>query len=382
MRPASPRRRALLRAGTALALAGARLPARAGDEDEDHRAWQHGIDLLRVDGRLLLIWGSAGNPPRPNLGGDWPHDIYYDWIDAAAPHAAITPHVLVSRPEAQEPPSAALNSRGAILVTAEDGEDDINQRAGLWDTQLRVRKRWPFTIRKGGHSGHAAALGENFLVAYGEDWQEGGGFMDRGTGRNIYARLVDGSGGTGPEITLARGHRDGWPVLAASDRNWLVAWQRYGAPPSLYAATVSGNGTAGAARLVADGLPLRYAYDVAYAAAVERFVVMGNRGAHAFLALLDRDGAAVLMRDGLPPLASEARVVVREGGGECIAVYPMMPRGIAVLRVLPREVELVRTVDHAHRWDYMGTTGLFTAPGRVLLATLTLAGVRLFAFEF
>ena len=69
---------AAVAAGSALAAlpAAVRAAADGRPRDEDHRAWQHGIDLLRVDGKLLLIWGSAGNPPRPKLGGDWPHDIY------------------------------------------------------------------------------------------------------------------------------------------------------------------------------------------------------------------------------------------------------------------------------------------------------------------
>jgi hypothetical protein len=378
-------RRAWLRAAAAgawCALA-PRAPAlAAGDENEDHRAWQHGIDLLRVGERLLLVWGSAGNPPRPNLGGDWPHDIYYDWLPVAdgSGELAITPQVLVSRPEAQEPPSAAINSRGVILVTAEDGEDDINQRAGLWNAQLQPLRPYPFTIRRGGHSGHAAALGEQFLIAYGEGWQEGGGFMNRGTGRDIHARILDGGGKPGPEINLARGHRDGWPVVAASDRNWLVLWQRY-AGTGLYCALVGAHGQASAPRLLAEGLPIRYAYDVAYAAALGRFVVAGNRGAQGFVALLDRDGALVRMQEGLPPLASESRVLIGRSGGQDIAVYPVVPSGIAVLRLDQAGVELQKVVAHPQRWDYMGTTGLFIGGTRVLFATLTTQGVRAFTVE-
>ena len=109
-------------------------------ETEDHRAWQHGVDLIRVGARLLLVWGSAGNPPRPNLGGDWQHDVYYAWLDGEA--GPINPQILVARPEAQEPPSVAINNRGTILMTSEDGEDGINQRAGLWDASLRVLRHY------------------------------------------------------------------------------------------------------------------------------------------------------------------------------------------------------------------------------------------------
>lgn len=375
---------AAVAAGGALAALPAAVRAAAGDgrpRDEDHRAWQHGIDLLRVDGKLLLIWGSAGNPPQPQLGGDWPHDIYFAWIESdVAAQVAVHPQVLVARPEAQEPPSAAINSAGRILVTAEDGEDNINQRAGLWDAQLRPIRPYPYTIRKGGHSGHAAALGERFLVAYGEGWQEGGGFMDRGTGRDIHARILDNAGTPGPEIHLARGHRDGWPLVAASDRNWLVLWQRY-AGLSLYGAVIEPDGRAAAERRIAVGLPIRYAYDVAYAAALGCYVVAGNSGAQGFVALLERDGRIRTMQGGLPPLASESRVLIGAAGGETLAAYPVAPQGVALLRLGQKEVRLMKMIEHPHRWDYIGTTGMFLGATRLLLATLSTQGVRAFTLD-
>lgn len=408
-----PARRAWLIAGASLgALASLPVMLRAatqgpgGDQgegeepNEDHRAWQHGIDLLWVDSRWLLIWGSAGNPPRPRLGGDWPHDIYHAWLELPGEGAEllVTPQVLVARPEAQEPPSAAINGKGAILVTAEDGEDGINQFAGLWGSQLRPLRPYPFTIRRGGHSGHVAALGERFLVVYGEGWQDGGGFMNRGTGRDIHARIVDGRGAPGPEIDLARGHRDGWPMVAASDRNWLAVWQRYDGL-SLYGAVVGTTGRVSPPRRIAADMPIRYAYDVAYAAALGCYVVAGNSGGSGFIALLDRDGRVRAMQGGLPALVSEARVVIGEAPGlvqgqapvpvqgqgrgpeEMLAVYPVQPHGLAVLRLSAAAVTLVKTIDHPHAWDYMGTTGRFVSAGRVLFATLTTRGIRAFLVD-
>jgi hypothetical protein len=385
----SPTRRAWLRAGSASAALAAlplRLRAAAKDDaNEDHRAWQHGVDLLRVGGKLLAIWGSAGNPPRPNLGGDWPHDIYSAWIEPGSGYLAINPQVLVARPEAQEPPSAAINSGGVILITAEDGEDGINQRAGLWDAALRPLRPYPYTIRKGGHSGHAAALGERFLIVYGEGWQDGGGFMDRGTGRDIHARIVAGDGKPGAEIHLANGHRDGWPQVAAGEKNWLAVWQRYDGL-ALYAATISPTGQAGAARRVAQGLPQRYAYDVAWAAALQRYVVAGNSAGAGFVALLDSDGQVHHLQGGLPPLVSEARILIggsAAGPGTAVtAVYPVSPRGVAVLRLEVGAAQLVRVVDYPHQWDYMGSTGLFIEPARVLFVTLSLEGTRAFCVDF
>jgi hypothetical protein len=343
---------------------------------EDHRAWQHGVDLVKVGDRLLLVWGSAGNPPRPKLGGDWPHDVYYAWIDGEK----ADPQVLVSRPEAQEPPSAAINSRGTILMTSEDGYGGIHQRAGLWDSGLRVLRKYPFTVRRGGHSGHVAAMGDRFLVAYGEGWAEGGGFLDRGTGRDIHARIVENDGRLRGEVALATGRRDSWPLVAGSDRNWLVVWQRYPGL-TLHFALVGASGRVARQGRIIDGLPLRYAYDVAFSPQLACYVVAGASGDEGFVALLDLGGDVVHLQRGLPPLASESRIVLGLDGGQAIGVYPVRPRGVAVLRLSAGAVSLARLADHPHHWDYMGTAGAFVAPGRMLFATLTTAGLKLIPFS-
>ena len=356
--------------------------AAAPAADEDHRAWQHGVNLLRVGGKLLLVWGSAGNPPRANPGADWQHDVYYAWLDplATADAAALTPQVLVSRPEAQEPPSVAINASGVILMTSEDGNGGINQQAGLWDSALRVRRPYPFLIRRGGHSGHAAAMGERFLVTYGEGWVDGGGWRGLGTGEKVFARSVDGEGKLGREIRLTPEHiadpRDGWPLVAGSESNWLVVWQRY-PQLSLQAALIDAAGTVVMRRQLMDGLPLRYSYDVQFAPPLAAYVVAGSSGDGGFVALLGVDGAVIRTRRGLPPMASESRIVLGQDGARQIGVYPVSPRGIAVVRLSADAIELVKLIDHATVWDYTGTSGTFVAPGRVLFATLSRSGVRI-----
>jgi hypothetical protein len=354
----------------------------AAAPDEDHRAWQHGIDLLRIGDKLLLVWGSPGNPPLANPGGDWQHDIYTAWINPTVDAAALPlePRRLVSRPEAQEPPSAAINSRGAILVTSEDGSDDINQYAGLWDSSLRVLRKYPIEIRRGGHSGHVAALGENFLVAYGEGWVDGGGFLDRGTGKDIYVRSVGPDGKPGSESKLSSGHRDGWPLVAASDRNWLVVWQRY-PEMTLQSALISGAGNVIVQHRIIDAMPVRYAYDVEYAPALGVYVVAGSTGEEGFVALVGRNGELLKLQRGLPPMASESRIIIGRDGAQTIAVYPVRPRGVAVVRLSANAVELVRLIDHPYAWDYAGTTGVFIAPAQILFATLSTTGVRLIAVK-
>jgi hypothetical protein len=349
---------------------------------EDHRAWQHGIDVVRVGDRLLVVWGSSGNPPRPNLGGDWQHDVYYAWLDieVAQQITQISPRILVSKPEAQEPPSVAVNSRGTILMTCEDGDGGINQRAGMWDSSLRVLRKYPMTIKRGGHSGHVAAMRDRFLATYSEGWEEGGGFLDLGTGKNVYARIVDNSGKPGHEIKIVSdsdpNHRDGWPLVAGSDRNWLVVWQRYPGL-TLQAALIGRSGDVVARRQVVDGLPLRYAYDVEFAPQIESYIVAGSSGDGGFVSVLSLTGEIVKTRQGLPPMASESRIILGWDGAHLIGTYPVRPHGIAVVRISTSAVELVKVIDHSYIWDYSGTTGMFVAPGRVLFLTLSTTGLHL-----
>jgi hypothetical protein len=367
--------------------------AAAGDQEADHRAWQHGIDLLRIGERLLVVWGSPGNPPRANPGGDWQHDVYYAWLNS--PDAPVEPHILVSLPEAQEPPSAAINNRGTILMTSEDGNGGINQHAGLWDSSLRVLRRYPFTIRRGGHSGHAAAMGERFLVAYSEGWVDGGGWLGLGTGKGVYARIVENDGSAQPEIRIASGRRDGWPLVAGSERNWLVVWQRYPGL-TLHAALINAAGKVEMQREISGGMPLRYAYDVEYAPQLASYVVAGTSGDGGFISLVSLTGEIVTTRRGLPPMASESRIVLGWDGTQLTGAYPVSPRGIAVVRLTKgakgadsadsansadSAIELEKVIDHPYVWDYAGTTGIFLAPGRVLFVTLSTTGLKMISAD-
>ena len=308
--------------------------------------------------------------------------MYYAWLENE--NSPIKPRVLVSRPEAQEPASVAINARGTILMTAEDGNGGINQHAGLWDSSLRVLREYPITIRRGGHSGHAAAMGDRFLIAYSEGWVEGGGFLERGTGKDIHARVVRNDGSIGREIDIAvdgdRRHRDGWPLVAGSERNWLVVWQRY-PELSLQAALIGAAGTLIARRKIADRMPIRYAYAVEFAPQIASYVVAGSSGEEGFVSLVSLAGEIVGTRRGLPPMASESRIVLGWDGQQLTGVYPVRPRGVAVVRISQGAVELVRLIEHPYPWDYSGTTGLFVAPGRVLFATLSTTGIRLIAVD-
>jgi len=350
----------------------------AGEPPEDHRAWQHGVDLIRVGDRLLLVWGSPGNPPRPNPGGDWQHDVYYAWLDASATlqNLAIEPQILVSRPEAQEPPSIAINARGILLMTAEDGHGGINQQAGLWDSSLRALRNYPFMIGRGGHSGHVASMGNRFLVVYGEGWVPQGGFLERGTGKTIRARIVEDDGTHHKEIRISSGHQDEWPLVAGSEHNGLVVWQR-NPGMTLHSALVNAAGKVEVRQQLAGGMASGFAYDVEYSPELAMYVVAGSSNDGGFVSLLSLTGDVVKTRRGLPPLASESRIILGYDGSQLIAVYPVSPHGIAVVRIAAEAIELVKLIDHPYAWDYTGTSGTFISPARVLFVTLSKTGLRL-----
>ena len=358
----------------------------------DHRAWQHGVNLVMVGGKLLVVWGSAGDPPQPNLGGAWPHDVYYAWLPTpASPDVApVESRILVAQPEAQEPPSVAVNRRGTILMTCEDGNGGINQHAGLWQDArpgsgaLRVLRPYPFTIKRGGHSGHVAAMGDRFLATYGEGWVEGAGWRGLGTGKYVFARIIADTGALGREIKLTSNRvanpRDGWPLVAASDRNGLVVWQRY-PELTLQAALIDASEAVVRWLQIIDGLPERYAYDVEFSSQLGSYVVAGSSGDGGFVALVSQTGHITKIQRGLPPMASESRIILGGDGSKLVGVYPIHPHGVAVIRLSADSIELARIIDHPYVWDYSGTTGTFVAPERVLFATLSTTGLRLISLD-
>ncbi|HTJ96970.1 MAG TPA: hypothetical protein VL381_05830 [Rhodocyclaceae bacterium] len=364
--------RTLMAALMALSLIG------TADAEEDHRAWQHGVNVVQLGERWLVVWGSPGNPPRPNLGGDWQHDVYYAWLNApsAGDVTLSDPKVLVARAEAQEPPSVAVNAAGTLLMTSEDGSDGINQYAGMWDSNLKVLRAYPFMVRRGGHSGHVAAMGDRFLISYGEDWVDHGGFLDRGTGKDIHVRIIENNGKRGKEIDIASGHRDGWPLVAGSDRNWMVVWQRY-PDMTLHSVLVDAKGKLSSSREISQRMPIRYAYDLEFVPGLAAYVVAGSSGEAGFVARLNLSGEIENIQHGLPPMVSESRILTRCDGKQCIGVYPVRPKGVAVVRLSAGGTELLKLIDTTQEWDYMGTAGAFVTPERVVFATLTTSGIRL-----
>ena len=351
-------------------------------EATDHRAWQHGMELLKLNGKNLLIWSSWGNPPTANPKQDWEHDIYYSWVDSCANNIGL-PALLVGGHEAQEPPSAAVNNRGKVLLTWEDGTHGINQYAAFWDGSAPQANK-KFLIATGGHSGHVAASRDRFLVTYSEDWVDAqDGFMELGTGKHLRARIVEDDGRAGPEIRISSGtpqKREDWPVVAGSDKGWMIAWQRY-PQRTLHTVVIDHAGAILQRTLIAKDLRVGYHYDVQYLPALKAYLVLATTTTGGVAVLMDVHGQIIARNDDLPPLVSESRLVWTTGPAGIIGVYPTMPSGIAVIQVSTEKITLQKTLASDFQWSYIGTAGTFVSDSKVLFATLSTEGLKMFTFN-
>lgn len=358
-------------------------------ESVDRRRYLHGVNLIPVDERYLLVFSSNSYPPR--LGTRWDHDIFYSWIDPTDPRLDV--QLLVSHDEAQEPASAAINAQGKILITNEDGSNGINQFASIWNSDLTPIVSYPdMMVRRGGHSGHAAALHDRFLVVYGEGWIQEGGVDDLGTGDDIWGRIINGNGVLGPEIEVSVGDetRDWWPIVAASDAEALVVWQRYHSETdedgntiesaSLEGAIVDATGSVQSRLRIASTVDY-YVYDVQYVSSLRLFLVIGSDSDGGFSALINPAGRIVAQRHGLPRTIREASTAVTGGQVGATAVYPTAPTGVAVLALGNRSINLIDTIAGDMEWDGIGTDGVFVSPSKVLFAAGSIDGIDLVSFD-
>ena len=366
---------------------------------EDMRMYMHGMDMIQTSNGPLLIFSSNNYPPtRPS--GDWVHNVYSSWVNPASPESS-TVNLLytAANRSAQEPASAAINSNGIILVTTEDAQytDELDQTYGLFYSDLSVkvpygRRLGAGTNGQGGHSGHVAAVGDKFLVTFCEEWVNGGGVDNLGTGGSIYARIVDEDGNAGPLLLVSgdawnlpnnQRKRDWWSVVAGSDENWLQVWQRYQNGTTEFGGKVYGritnlDGSMGPEFLIIEDNKYYY-HDVRWIQEIERYLVVGGAAEGGYAALVDKQGNVAHVATALPWTVREAMTVIKENGnGSATAVYPVEGGGAAVLNVTANSVTVVKNKLQGGGlvWDYMGTAGMFIDGTHVLFASGTTAGVK------
>ncbi|MBC7836271.1 hypothetical protein H7X87_00630 [Acetobacteraceae bacterium] len=361
----------------------------SGSSSDDLREFQHGLSFVPLpSGEYYLIWSSSGNPPQGSgEGGNWTHDIYYSRIDPASPR--IRPATLISRPEAQEPASAAISSSGAILVTTEDGWNtsyEVSQRYALFNRTLEPVRSYPQTVMDGGHSGHVASAGGRFVVFFSEGWVDGGGVDDLGSGDDVYATIIASDGQIVQRVPVSVGNdaRDWWPVVAGSQSAAALVWQRFvngKESTDLYLSILDPKtGTiVKSQQKLASGVKY-YTYNVSYVPAIDRFLIQGSYASGGgFAYLVDISGTVTASNTSLPAIVRESEPILKG----TTAVQATSPSGLAVYNLSQNSITLARTIKDPYVWNYMGTGGIFVDSDTVYIVSLSSRGLleKLFTIQ-
>ena len=372
----------------AAALAGSICAANpsAARAAEDLRKYMHGIEAVsNDDGGYWVLFSAAGLPPAgPLPDGSWTHDVYSAaW---SAGDRELNPSVFISAPEAQEPVSAARTKDGHIMVTFEDGYNTKNlvaQRYGVYDPSLGPIKPYPNDVKDGGHSGHVAATDSNFVVFYSDDWIDGGGVDNLGTGNGVYAAVYDSNGNSPRTVRVAPDAREWWPMLAASPAKAILIWQKY-VPGQVYANLRMAILDPAQGRLTVAPRTLRsgiqyYVYQAAYVPALDEFLVTGAvYGGAGFAYLIDTGGAVTASLANLPATVREGRITV---DGK-MAYLAAADNRLLRLALTGKTITLNAAKPSPIAWSYLGDLGLMRAPSKVHWLSLNRAGLLEADFDF
>jgi hypothetical protein len=352
----------------------------SGVPEGDLRAYMHGIGVVGGPGDTSYVFFSSSGLPPKGAGSDrnWTHDVYVAKWSPAQQNLA-EPKVFISRPEAQEPVSVAENDTGNVMVTFEDGwntPDTVSQRYGVYSHELRPIKPYPVDVKSGGHSGHVAAVGERFVVFYSDDWVDGGGVDNLGTGKGVYLKVYDARGRLVSVVDVARGVREWWPMLAGSPSSALLVWQAYveGATFADLKAAIFDprTGQLGKPRVIA--LHVRYyTYSVAYVPALHRFAVAASHvDGRGFVQLFDESGNTTGSLTCLPETVREAGIAVL---GTRLLV-PSRDGRLLTISLSQSKASLESTQPSPIRWSNEGSVGLVRTSSSVHWVSLTPYGLQ------
>ncbi|MCK4493610.1 MAG: hypothetical protein KAU26_06115 [Methylococcales bacterium] len=358
-------------------------------EKYDVRAFQHGIDFIKhPDGHYILIWASSGNPPvGEDDEGEWSHNVYYSMIQPIAPK--INPIPLISVSGAQEPVSAALSQDGHIMITMEDSyqaKHNLMQSYAVYDLNMNAVKAYQNIVFDGGHSGHVAAIGHHFAVFYSDEWVDGGGVDDLGSGDDVLLKLYDSNGRFLSKKKVAVGDktRDWWPMIAGSDKTALLVWQRFVDDEThshlIYRVLdVKKNKWVSAEIKLMKHLKY-YTYDVQYLAEIKRFIITGtDNNDEGFVFLVSKKGKIIAQQKSLPAFVREAQPAISMiMNKQLTIVYPTAPTGVIVLEVSEKTISVKNKITLDYPWSYSGTDGVFLDQSQVYFVSLSVKGLQEF----
>lgn len=359
----------------------------------DDRAYQHGINFVqRTNDKWMLIWSSSGNPPTgQDKNSNWTHDIYYSHIDTKFP--VIQPQLLISNKEAQEPASSAMTSDGQLMITLEDGwntKHNVAQRYGVYDAEMKPIKAYPQLIQDGGHSGHIAAVSNQFVVFYSDEWIHGGGVDNLGSGDDVIAKIYSDRGELKQTIPISVGKesRDWWPLVSGTSDGHLamLVWQRF-VDDEIWSILMMSILDTETGKLIKKPLEISrklqyYTYNVTYLSQLKRFLITGtNSKKEGFAQLYSQTGERITTLDALPPVMREAEIIHRVMGGQTTVVQAIEPTGVMVLSVTTNKLEFVEKIEGAQKWTIAGSDGIFIDDNHLFLVGLSPLGLQQHSFK-
>ena len=358
---------------------------------QDTRSYQHGINFIqRPDQQWLLIWSSSGNPPtgRDRKTG-WTHDVYYALINPRQP--VIRPITLISKPEAQEPASSAITDDGHIMITMEDGwntKRNVAQRFGIYDSRMQPVKPYPQMVHDGGHSGHVAAVKNRFVVFFSDEWIQGGGVDNLGSGDDVLANIYTSKGELRHTLPVATGNksRDWWPLVGGSEKSAMLVWQRFvdGQTWSLLMMAVIDPATGRFIKKpvqIANNLEY-YTYSVAYLSKPDRFLVTGtHHNGGGFAQLFSANGEFIHETENIPPVMREARIIQHQDGNKTVVAQAVKPAGIMILAATTDKLVFQEKISLGPKWSIAGTDGIFIDDRHLFLVGLSEKGLMRQFFE-
>ena len=351
------------------------------DPDQtDLRVYMHGIETAKgADGRYLIFFSSSRIPPTgPDQQGNWTHDVYLSTWASSDARISLA-RIFIQKPEAQEPVSVAQTTDGHIMVSFEDGwntPNGVNQRYGVYEPTLQPIAPYPLDIASGGHSGHVAAVGNNFVAFYSEDWIAGDGVDNLGTGNGVYAKVYDSRGQALRAIDIALNLREWWPMIAGSPSRALLVWQQF-VPGQIYANLKIAildpqTGTVTGQQVLQSNLQY-YTYKTEYVPAIDRFLVTGTTIAgKGFAYLITNSGQITARLLCMPATVREAGIAVNGA-----KVYtPTQDNRLLHLALTPSSISLAAVQVSPVQWSYIGSIGLMRNSSQIHWVSLSKTGIQ------
>ena len=352
-------------------------------QDEDLRRYMHGINIVpKSDGHYELIW-SASHGKIPT-DGSWNHDIFTAILDAKKPKIKSV-RKLISAPEAQEPVSVSQTKNGMRMYTFEDGyhaKNEVAQRYAIYNKTGKVIKRYPQTVKDGGHSGHTASTDKQHVVFWADDWVDGGGVDNLGSGKDVLvtAYTADGKKMHTKKITTKANQREWWPMIAASKTRTMLVWQRF-VNGKTYAQLMYAIYDPATNKLVKQPAVLNpkiqyYTYEVSYIPSIQSYVVSGtDSNKKGFLYTVNEKGKLTASKRNLKAFVREAKPATKQREKTAELMYPTAPTGFAIFNVKANRIQPKATIKDTYKWQYGGTIGFYTKTNDVYFASLSKKGI-------